>query len=182
MQFVHPHFGRLAALLASILVVGSASASDFVIQDPALAMIFPATHTALQQPIVTPAPVIDDGVGAQQSSAIATIGQAIGANELDALRGGATGGILAVGCVVPEICVEIFRAFKAGEEEKAALLQSKLTPLAAAVTTRFGIGGLKAALDLASYRGGFVRPPLRAPDEAARREIAALLEDAKAAL
>jgi 4-hydroxy-2-oxoglutarate aldolase len=30
---------------------------------------------------------------------------------LDALRAGATGAILAVGCVVPEICVEIFNAF-----------------------------------------------------------------------
>jgi 4-hydroxy-2-oxoglutarate aldolase len=76
------------------------------------------------------------------------------------LRAGATGGILAVGCVVPEICVEIFRAFKAGAE-RAEMLQSKLTPLAAAVTTRFGIGGLKAALDLAGYHGGAVRAPLR---------------------
>ena len=30
---------------------------------------------------------------------------------LDALRAGATGAILAVGCVVPEVCVEIFRLF-----------------------------------------------------------------------
>jgi len=96
---------------------------------------------------------------------------------LDALRAGATGAILAVGCAVPEICVEIFSAFNAGEEEHATLLQAKLTPLATAVTTRFGIGGLKAALDLAGYHGGSVRAPLRAPDEAARREIAALLEE-----
>jgi 4-hydroxy-2-oxoglutarate aldolase len=95
---------------------------------------------------------------------------------LDALEVGATGGILAVGCVVPEVCVEIFRAFKAGEMERAGALQSKLTPLAAAVTTRFGIGGLKAALDMAGYQGGFVRAPLRAPDENARKEIASLLE------
>lgn len=88
MQFVRPRFGRMATLLASILVVGSASASDFVIQDPALAMIFHATHSAPQQTTVTPAPGIDEDVGTQQSSAIATIGQAIGANELDALRGG----------------------------------------------------------------------------------------------
>jgi 4-hydroxy-2-oxoglutarate aldolase len=100
---------------------------------------------------------------------------------LDALRAGATGGILAVGCVVPEICVEIFRAFSSGDEARASLLQSKLTPLATAVTTRFGIGGLKAALDLAGFRGGMVRAPLRAPDEAARAEIARLLADAKAA-
>ncbi len=95
---------------------------------------------------------------------------------LDTLRAGATGGILAVGCAVPEVCVEIFRAFHAGEDEHAARLQSKLTPLATAVTTRFGIGGLKAALEFAGYQGGAVRAPLRAPDEAARAEIAALLD------
>ena len=95
---------------------------------------------------------------------------------LEALRAGATGAILAVGCVVPEVCVELFRAFHAGEDEHATLLQSKLTPLATAVTTKFGIGGLKTALDLAGYRGGNVRAPLRAADEAARAEIAALLD------
>ena len=95
---------------------------------------------------------------------------------LDTLRAGATGGILAVACVVPEVCVEIFRVFLVGDDERAAPLQAKLTPLATAVTTRFGIGGLKAALDLAGYRGGAVRAPLRAPDEAARAEIAALLD------
>jgi len=94
---------------------------------------------------------------------------------LDALRAGATGGILAVGCVVPEVCVEIFRAFEAGKIEHASALQAKLTPLATAVTTRFGIGGLKTALDLAGYHGGQVRAPLRMPDENARREILELL-------
>ncbi len=99
---------------------------------------------------------------------------------LDTLKAGATGGILAVGCAVPEICVEIFKAFEAGEDERAAVLQAKLTPLAAAVTTRFGIGGLKAALDLNGYKGGAVRAPLQSPDETARTEIARLLEEARA--
>ena len=94
----------------------------------------------------------------------------------DALCAGATGGILAVGCVVPEVCVEIFRAFHAGETDRAAALQSRLTPLATAVTTKFGIGGLKAALDLAGFQGGRVRAPLPSPDESARRKIATLLE------
>jgi 4-hydroxy-2-oxoglutarate aldolase len=98
---------------------------------------------------------------------------------LDALRAGATGGILAVGCAAPEVCVEIFRAFNAGEEEHAAMLQSKLTPLATAVTTKYGIGGLKAALDLAGYRGGAVRAPLRPPAESALPEIRALLASCK---
>lgn len=101
---------------------------------------------------------------------------------LDALQAGATGAILAVGCVVPEFCVEIFRAFKAGDLERASMLQSKLTPLAAAVTTRFGIGGLKAALDLAGFEGGEVRAPLQMPHESARAEIAALLDATRSAL
>ena len=99
----------------------------------------------------------------------------------DALRAGATGAILAVGCVVPELCVEILNAFNEGAEDRASLLQATLTPLATAVTTKYGIGGLKAALDLAGYKGGAVRAPLRSPDESARAEIARLLADAKAA-
>ena len=95
---------------------------------------------------------------------------------LDALHAGATGGILAVGCVVPEVCVEIFRAFQAGEIEHATELQTKLTPLATAVTTRYGIGGLKTALEMAGYHGGPVRSPLQLPEERARGEILALLK------
>ena len=99
---------------------------------------------------------------------------------LDALRAGATGAILAVGCVGPEICVAIYDAFISGDKERASSLQTKLTPLAAAVTTRFGIGGLKAALDLTGYKGGSVRAPLRNADESARDEIALLLNECEA--
>jgi 4-hydroxy-2-oxoglutarate aldolase len=101
---------------------------------------------------------------------------------LDALRARATGGILAVGCVVPELCVEIVRMFRSGEVEHAERLQSKLTPLAAAVTTRFGIGGLKAALDLAGYRGGFVRKPLSTANDKVREELMSLINEAKSSL
>ena len=99
---------------------------------------------------------------------------------LDALRAGATGAILAVGCAVPEMCVEIMRAFKEGDDERADHLQSKLTPLATAVTTKYGIGGLKAALDMNGYVGGSVRAPLQIASESAKAEIRQLLEDAKA--
>jgi 4-hydroxy-2-oxoglutarate aldolase len=95
---------------------------------------------------------------------------------LDALRAGATGGILAVGCVVPDVCVALFRAYGAQDLERAERLQEQLTPLATAVTTKYGIGGLKAALDLAGYRGGSVRAPLRTPDDATRAEIKSVLD------
>jgi len=95
----------------------------------------------------------------------------------DALRAGADGGILAVGCVAPQLCLEVIRAVQAGEHETAQLLQEKLTPLAQAVTTKYGIGGLKAGLDFIGYVGGPVRAPLPSPDEAARSEIVKLLEE-----
>jgi 4-hydroxy-2-oxoglutarate aldolase len=99
-----------------------------------------------------------------------------------ALRSGACGGILAVGCAATDLCLAIFRAFQAAETDRAVLLQSRLTPLAAAVTTRFGIGGLKAALDMTGFAGGAVRAPLRAPDDDAREEIRALLAAADSVL
>jgi 4-hydroxy-2-oxoglutarate aldolase len=100
----------------------------------------------------------------------------------DGLRAGACGGILAVGCVATALCLAILRAVKSGGTERAEMLQAKLSPLAAAVTTRFGIGGLKAALDMKGYIGGTVRAPLREPDAAACEEIRRLIAEADQAL
>jgi 4-hydroxy-2-oxoglutarate aldolase len=97
----------------------------------------------------------------------------------EALSVGAWGGILAVGCVAPALCIAIFRAVNAAETELAMTLQSRLTPLAQAVTTRFGIGGLKAALEMIGYAGGTVRAPLCSPDEEACEEIRRCLEEAE---
>jgi 4-hydroxy-2-oxoglutarate aldolase len=102
-----------------------------------------------------------------------------------ALNAGAHGGILAVGCVAPAMCLAIFRAIQSGDVASiavAAQLQSKLTPLAEAVTVRFGIGGLKAALDMKGYVGGAVRAPLRVPDDEACKEIRQGLDEAERAL
>ena len=95
-----------------------------------------------------------------------------------ALRAGASGAVLAVGCVVPDLCLAVMQAVGSGNAEHATQLQEKLTPLAAAVTTKYGIGGLKASLDLAGYKGGYVRAPLKMPGTQAREEIARLLDQA----
>ena len=96
-----------------------------------------------------------------------------------ALSAGAQGAILAAACVAPEVAVRIARLVEQGEHEGARELQRRFTPLARAVTTRFGIGGLKHALDLSGYAGGEVRAPLAQPDEAARREIERVLEECR---
>ncbi|MCA1641717.1 MAG: dihydrodipicolinate synthase family protein [Acidobacteria bacterium] len=94
-----------------------------------------------------------------------------------ALSSGARGAILAVACCAPRTTIAIARAVEAGDHERARTLQRRLIPLARAVTTRFGIGGLKVALDRAGYSGGTVRAPLSMPDEAARAEIARLVAE-----
>ena len=96
----------------------------------------------------------------------------------EALLAGARGGILAVGCVVPTLCIEIFKAVRVGDKEAAAVLQEKLTPLARAVTKTYGIGGLKVAMEMAGFIGGAVRAPLQRPGESARTEIAELIREA----
>ena len=96
-----------------------------------------------------------------------------------ALSAGAQGAILAAGCVAPEVAVRIARLVEQGAHVEARELQRRFTPLARAVTTRFGIGGLKYALDLCGYAGGEVRAPLAMPDDAARREIARTLEECR---
>jgi dihydrodipicolinate synthase/N-acetylneuraminate lyase len=88
-----------------------------------------------------------------------------------ALSAGAQGAILAAACVAPRVAVQIARLVKAGRHEEAREWQRQFIPLARAVTTRYGIGGLKYALDLAGYAGGETRAPLPVPDETARREI-----------
>jgi 4-hydroxy-tetrahydrodipicolinate synthase len=96
----------------------------------------------------------------------------------EALQAGALGGILAVGCVAPKLCVEIYEAVRAGDTNRAALLQQALTPLARAVTKTYGIGGLKTAIEMAGFAGGVARAPLQRPSETAIREIAQMLKQA----
>jgi 4-hydroxy-2-oxoglutarate aldolase len=85
------------------------------------------------------------------------------------------GGILAVANVVPQECVQIQNLFNKGKMNEARALQSQLTPLAKAVTTKHGIGGLKIAMDLASYFGGNPRLPLKKPGREVEEELKRLL-------
>lgn len=89
---------------------------------------------------------------------------------------GAVGGILAVANVVPEACVEIYKLYLNGKMDKAKELQNQLTPLAKAVTTQYGIGGLKIAMDLNGYFGGEPRPPLKRPEKEVEEKLRKLLK------
>lgn len=73
---------------------------------------------------------------------------------------GAGGAILAAACILPRGCVALLEAFQRGAHDEARELQRRILPVAAAVTSGFGVPGLKAALDLAGFAGGAPRAPL----------------------
>jgi dihydrodipicolinate synthase/N-acetylneuraminate lyase len=88
---------------------------------------------------------------------------------------GAVGGILAVTCVLPRACVALFDAFARGDRDGARDLQRRIIPLAQAVTSGFGVPGLKTALEMAGYVGGAPRHPLMPASAEAHASIAAAL-------
>lgn len=73
---------------------------------------------------------------------------------------GGVGGTLAVANILPELCVELYQAVCDGDHELAKRLQRRLLAPNAAVTSRWGIAGLKAALDMLGYGGGLPRRPM----------------------
>jgi len=92
-----------------------------------------------------------------------------------ALCVGAVGGILAVANVAPQECVQIQNLFNKGKTNEARASQGRLIPLAKAVTIKYGIGGLKVAMDLAGYFGGNPRLPLKKPGKEVKEELKRLL-------
>ena len=84
---------------------------------------------------------------------------------------GAVGAILAAANVAPAECVAIREAFLAGRLEEAMGLHLAMLPVARAVTSRFGVPGLKAALEMLGRPAGVPRRPLLPLAAEARKEL-----------
>ena len=74
---------------------------------------------------------------------------------------GCDGAILAVASLLPDECVRLVQLVRENKIAEARALQRTLMPIARSVGGGFGIPGLKAALDLLGFQGGWPRPPLR---------------------
>jgi 4-hydroxy-2-oxoglutarate aldolase len=95
---------------------------------------------------------------------------------------GGHGATLALANVLPEICVKIFQAVRRGDYPIARTLQLQILAVNAAVTSRWGIAGLKKALDLLGYVGGIPRRPILPFDETLVPEMTRILQEAGAKL
>ncbi len=93
----------------------------------------------------------------------------------EALDAGAAGAILAIACVVPDACVDLYEASRRGETERVEQIKKQAIAPAAALVTKFGIAGLKWAMDRVGYYGGAPRAPLLPVNESAKVELDAIL-------
>ena len=94
------------------------------------------------------------------------------------LRLGVTSGIMALSNFAGNQCAQIQSFLKSGDIEKAEELHKRLLPVNTAVTSTYGVAGLKYAATLAGYEGGFVRRPLRPLTDDSKMVIRGILQTA----
>jgi 4-hydroxy-2-oxoglutarate aldolase len=89
----------------------------------------------------------------------------------NALQSGASGAVLPFANAAPYAAIALWEAYRTREEEAGLDWQARIAPPAELVNTRYGVPGLKHAMDLNGYYGGPPRLPWTAPGPAAKREI-----------
>lgn len=89
---------------------------------------------------------------------------------------GARGGTLATANVVPDLCVKILDLANEGKLAEARQVQRSVLALNALVTSKYGVAGLKAALDMIGFFGGTPRKPMLPATDAEKAEIRKALE------
>jgi 4-hydroxy-2-oxoglutarate aldolase len=101
-----------------------------------------------------------------------------GASLYGGLELGASGGIVAVAVLAPAAAAGLEAAFRGGRASEAGRLQEELGTLHREIVARYGVPGIKAALDLLGLPGGAPRPPLLPLGARERKAVAATLAGA----
>jgi len=84
---------------------------------------------------------------------------------------GAVGGVLSLANALPEPCCDLYRLFTQGEYDKAKELSFRLARLNQAVSSSWGVAGVKAAMDITGFKGGLPRHPLKCLSDKVREQI-----------
>jgi len=97
------------------------------------------------------------------------------------LKLGASGAILGLACVLPDLCAQVFEAARAGDSKKAEALQMTLDPIGKKCVSETGPAGVKYAMDCVGLYGGVTRSPLLPLSDRQKLEIEEALSTAQAA-
>lgn len=91
------------------------------------------------------------------------------------LSAGAVGGILALANIAPNECVQIQKLVEEGKHAEALELQKRMLPVNKAITAKYGVAGLKAAMGMLGYFGGEPRSPLSVLNDADKELLKQIL-------
>ncbi|HEV8141879.1 MAG TPA: dihydrodipicolinate synthase family protein [Methylomirabilota bacterium] len=97
---------------------------------------------------------------------------------LPSLAIGSSGGVLALAQIAARAFCDVFRFARQGRWDEARGVAARMTVAERGISGRYGIGGLKAALDLQGLYGGPCRAPLATPDGDAIEDIKEVLATA----
>jgi 4-hydroxy-2-oxoglutarate aldolase len=100
---------------------------------------------------------------------------------LGALAVGAVGGVCALANIAAARLTQLWKSFREGDVTRARQIQLPLIEANTAVTARFGVAGLKAAMDMLGYYGGPVRAPLLPLPEEDRITLREIIQKAELA-
>ena len=100
------------------------------------------------------------------------------ASLLPSLTIGASGGVLALAAIAAREFCEVHDLARQGRWEEAKAVAARMMLADRGIAGRFGIGGLKAAMDLQGLYGGPCRAPLGTPDGDAIEDIKECLASA----
>lgn len=95
------------------------------------------------------------------------------------LCAGAAGGVLALANIAPDECIMVYNLFNEAKLKEARKLQAKLIPVNKAVTGKYGVAGLKAAMDMLGYFGGAPRAPLNKLNNNELEDLKTILSEAE---
>jgi dihydrodipicolinate synthase/N-acetylneuraminate lyase len=98
-------------------------------------------------------------------------------NLLPALEAGANGAVLALAACAPQVCQEVYTAWKENDPTVAREKQQRLVEASRIVAGKYGVPGLKHACDLNGYYGGVPRIPLLPITAGQKEEVATAMSD-----
>ena len=93
------------------------------------------------------------------------------ATLLPTMVAGANGGVVALACVSPKAMLLLYRAAVAGDYKRARMIQRMIAPAAEAVTSKYGIAGLKSIMEVEGFQSGAPRKPLLPLQQAQREDL-----------
>ncbi len=84
---------------------------------------------------------------------------------------GAAGGVVSLANALPGPCCDIYRLFTQGKYDNAKELSFRLARLNQAISGAWGVAGVKAAMDIAGFKGGQPRHPLQGLSDEAKERV-----------